>query len=194
MPNWKLTDKRIYQLLKHPVQVDKSMTAELDTAYDEFVVELFDYLNKESDKTKAIRNLNTTYVEFATLKALEMSSPTENDKLKLVFFDKTLTFVDREMNLVLRQMEFPKFFFSFDSGFESPFYLNQKVIKIIDVMEMITGIFYIKDGILRHDHKKVHLKDFTQLFGKMFNLEIKDIYGKETKYSIRMRSYWIIRI
>lgn len=179
MSSWKLTDKRIYQLLKHPPQVDKSMATELDVAYEEFVTELFNYLNKESDNKQAIRDLNTTYVEFATLKAMETISPTENNTMKLVFLDKLMTFVDREMNLVLHQMEFPKFFFSFDSGFESPFYLNPKEIQIIDLMEVAIGFFRIKNGIIRHDNKKVSLKDFLQLFGKMFNVDVKDIYGKE---------------
>lgn len=180
MPNWVLTEKSIYKLLKHPYQVDMSIATELDTAYEEFVVDLFSYLNKEDDNKEAIRKLNTTYVEFSTLKAMEKCSPTENDKLKLVFLDKLMTLVNREMDLVLHQMEFPKFFFSFDSGFESPFYLNQNVIKSIDIMEIIVGVFYIKDGIERHDHKPVSLKDFSRAFEKLFNIDIKDIYGKET--------------
>jgi len=179
MPNWELTDKRIYQLLKHPPQADKSTTGEFDSAYAEFVEDLFNYLNNENDYKQSIRKLNTTYVEFATLKAMETVSPTENNTLKLVYLDKIMIFLDREMNLVLHQIQFPKFFFSFDSDFESPFYLNPDVIQIIDIMEVAIGLFRIKDGIIRHDHKKVSLKDFLHIFGKMFNVEMKDIYGKE---------------
>ena len=179
MSNWELTDKRIYQLLKHPQQKDQSFADELHSAYNEFVEDLFDYLNKESDKKQTIRKLNTTYVEFATIKTMEGISPTDNSKLKIIFLEKIITFVDREMELVLHQMEYPKFFFSFDSAYESPFYLNPKVIKIVDIMEIIVGFFNIKDGIYRHDHQKVNLKDFVRAFEKMFNVEIKDIYGKE---------------
>jgi len=179
MPNWELTNKRIYQLLKYPQQENQSFADELHSAYDEFVEDLFNYLNKETDKKQAIRKLNTTYVEFATNKTLESTSPTDNSKIKLLFLTKIITLVDREMELILHQMEHPKFFFSFDSAYESPFYLNPQVIKIIDIMEIIVGFFNIKDGVYRHDHQKVNLKDFVRAFEKMLNVEIKDIYGKE---------------
>ena len=45
MPNWEVTDKRIYQLLKHPYQLDKSVVEDMTFAYLEFVEELFTYLN-----------------------------------------------------------------------------------------------------------------------------------------------------
>lgn len=47
MPNWKITDKRIYQLLKHPYQLDKSIVEEMTYAYLELLEELFIYLNEE---------------------------------------------------------------------------------------------------------------------------------------------------
>ena len=40
MPNWEVTDKRIYQLLKHPYQLDKSAIEDMTSAYLEFVGEL----------------------------------------------------------------------------------------------------------------------------------------------------------
>jgi len=46
MPNWELAEKRIYQLLKHPYQIDKSVVEEMASAYLEFVEELFSYINK----------------------------------------------------------------------------------------------------------------------------------------------------
>ncbi|MDR1624559.1 MAG: hypothetical protein LBS04_06270 [Tannerellaceae bacterium] len=49
MPNWELTDKRIYQLLKHPYQIDKSIVEDMTSAYLEFVEELFTYLNEGKD-------------------------------------------------------------------------------------------------------------------------------------------------
>ncbi|HBG41679.1 MAG TPA: hypothetical protein DDW85_09740 [Porphyromonadaceae bacterium] len=43
MSNWKVTDKRIYQLLKHPYQVDKSVVEEMTSAYLEFVRSHMDF-------------------------------------------------------------------------------------------------------------------------------------------------------
>ena len=91
---WELTEKRIYQLLKNPYQIDKTVVEEMASAYLEFVEELFNYLNKMTDNKELIRKLNTTYIDFATLKALEEASPTENSKLKLVFLDKLLSIIN----------------------------------------------------------------------------------------------------
>lgn len=92
MQNWELTDKRIYQLLKHPYQVDKSIVENMTSAYLEFVEELLTYLNKGKDNKKIIRKLNTTHIAFTTIKAFEESHPTDNNKLKVVFLDKLITY------------------------------------------------------------------------------------------------------
>lgn len=39
-PYWELTDKRIYQLMKHPHQIDKSVVEDMSSAYLEFVEDL----------------------------------------------------------------------------------------------------------------------------------------------------------
>ena len=179
MLSWELTEKRIYQLLKHPYQIDKSVVEDMASAYLEFVEELFDFLNKMKDNKELIRKLNTTYIDFATLKALEESSPTENNKLKLVFLDKLLSLINLEQELVYRQMEYPKFFINIESDWKSPICINPKEIKLIDIMELACGFFYLIDGIQRIDNKELHLIDVTRIFEKMFNVNLGDIYKKE---------------
>ena len=93
MQHWEITDKRIYQLLKHPYQVDKTIVEDMTSAYLEFVEELFEYLNDLKDNKILIRKLNTAYLEFATIKAFEESIPTENNKLKIVFLNKLITLI-----------------------------------------------------------------------------------------------------
>ena len=39
MSNWDLTEKRIYKLLRHPYQLDKSVVEDMASAYLEFVEE-----------------------------------------------------------------------------------------------------------------------------------------------------------
>lgn len=68
MPNWEVTEKRIYQLLKHPYQINKDVVENMTSAYLEFVEELFEYLNDVKDNKKLIRKLNTAYIEFDWLK------------------------------------------------------------------------------------------------------------------------------
>ena len=179
MPNWELTDKRIYQLLKHPYQIDKSIVEEMTTAYLEFVEELFAYLNDGEDNKMIIRKLNTSHIEFATIKAFEQSIPTENNKLKIVFLDKLITLIEKELELLYRQMEYPKFFINIESEWKSPICINPEVIKLIDIMEMACGFFYLRNGLQCIDNKELHLIDITRLFEKMFNVNLGDIYKKE---------------
>ena len=179
MPNWKLTNKRIYQLLKHPYQVDKSIIGDMTSAYLEFVEGLFVYLNDGADNKTIIRTLNTIQIEFATIKAFEESLPTENNKLKIVFLNKLITLIDKELELLYRQMEYPKFFINIESEWRSSISVNPEEIRLIDIMELACGFFYITDGIQRVDNKELHLIDVTRLFEKMFNVNLGDIYKKE---------------
>ena len=68
MPNWEVTDKRIYQLLKHPYQLDKSAIEDMTSAYLGFVGELLAYLNVGKDNKMIIRKLNASQIEFETIK------------------------------------------------------------------------------------------------------------------------------
>lgn len=75
MQHWKITNKRIYQLLKHPYQIDKSIVEEMSSAYIEFMEDLFNFLNKTNDNKELIRKLNATHIEFATIKHLRNLFP-----------------------------------------------------------------------------------------------------------------------
>lgn len=179
MQNWELTEKRIYQLLKHPYQIDKSIVENMTSAYLEFVEELFTYLNEGRDNKSIIRKLNTTHIEFATIKAFEQSHPTENNKLKVVFLDKLITLVEKELELLYRQMEYPKFFINIESEWKSPICVNSEEIKLIDIMELACGFFYLANGVIRIDNRELHLIDVTRLLEKIFNVNLGDIYKKE---------------
>jgi hypothetical protein len=112
---------------------------------------------------------------------LEESSPTKNSKLKTVFLDKIMSLIDMETNLVYRQMEYPKFFINVDTGWKSPLYLNHDIIKQIDIMEMICGLFYLDNGITTVDGKEVHFTELTSSFERLLNIKFSDIYKKEVE-------------
>ena len=160
MPDWEITEQHIYQLLKHPYQIDKSVVENMTSAYMEFVEELFAYIGNTKDNKEIIRKLNITYIEFATIKAFEES-------------------IEKEQDLLYRQMEYPKFFINIESEWKSPICVNADVIKLIDLMELACGFFYLMDGLLRIDNKELHLIDVTRIFEKMFNVNLGDIYKKE---------------
>lgn len=179
MPNWEVTDKRIYQLLKHPYQLDKSAIEDMTSAYLEFVGELLAYLNEGKDNKMIIRKLNASQIEFETIKALENKLPTEKNTLKLVFLDKLITLIAKELELLFRQMEYPKFFINIESEWKSPFYLNNEIVNSTDVMEVVSGFFNIKNAVQRIDHKEVFFSDFVYTFAKFLNVDFGDIYKKE---------------
>ena len=92
--------------------------------------------------------------------------------MKLVFLDKLLSLINMEQGLIYRQMEYPKFFINIESEWKSPFYLNNEIIKLVDLMELVCGIFYISDGIIRIDHKEIFLSDVARIFEKMFDINL----------------------
>ena len=69
-------------------------------------------------------------------------------------------------------MEYPKFFINIESEWKSPFYLNNEIIKLVDLMELVCGIFYISDVIIRIDHKEIFLSDVARIFEKMFDINL----------------------
>lgn len=165
--------------MKHPYQIDKSVVEDMTSAYLEFVEELFVYLNEGMDNKTIIRKLNTTHIEFATIKAFEESIPTENNKLKIVFLDKLITLVEKELELLYRQMEYPKFFINIESEWKSPICVNSEEIKLIDIMEVANAFFYLINGVIRIDNRELHLIDVTRIFERIFNANLGDIYKKE---------------
>lgn len=76
-------------------------------------------------------------------------------------------------------MEYPRFFINIESEWNSPIGVNPEEIKLIDIMELACGFFYIISGLQRIDNKELYLADVTRLFEKMFNVNLGDIYKKE---------------
>lgn len=175
---WGILNTELYKILSDSSN-KHCADAELKKAYKEFVEALIIYLDMESDNIKRIRMLNTIQVEFATLKAMELSSPTKNETLKIVFMDKLMSLINMELELLYRQMEYPKFFINIDTGWKSPLYLNHDVIKQVDIMEFICGLFYLKGGITSVDGKEIHFTHLTSAFERLFNIKFSDIYKKE---------------
>ncbi|MGL5684001.1 MAG: hypothetical protein ACRDDZ_13275 [Marinifilaceae bacterium] len=76
-------------------------------------------------------------------------------------------------------MEYPKFFINIESEWKSPICINPDEVKLIDIMELACGFFYIASALHRTDKKELYLTDVTRLFEKMFNVNLGDIYKKE---------------
>ncbi|WP_294543113.1 RteC domain-containing protein [uncultured Bacteroides sp.] len=179
MPKWNLSDQYIYNLLKSTNNVTDFDEDQLLMAYREFVESTITFLDNESDYKTLIRELNLIYIEFEALKNKLEAEQYPCNKIKSITCNKILSFINKELDLLHHQMEFPKFFINIETDWNSILHLNNEVIKLVDIMELVCGIFYIADGIVRVDHKEIFLSDVARIFEKVFNVNLGDIYKKE---------------
>lgn len=175
---WNILNTKLYVILSDPLYKSDS-DVELKKSYKEFVEKLIMYLDTENDNIKRIRTLNTTQVEFEMIRSLELSYGAKKDILKIVYSEKVLLFTSKELELTYRQMQYPKYFINIESEWKSPLHINHDEIKLIDIMELACGLFYIIGGIFRYDRKELFLTDVARIFEKMFNISFGDIHKKE---------------
>lgn len=178
MPKWSLSDQNIYSLLNSSCTEENFDEAQLLMAYREFVESVITFLNDESDYKTLIRELNLTYIEFEALKnSLEIRRDFYYEA-KSITCNKILSFINKELDLLHHQMEFPKFFINIEAGWKSTLHLNKDIAKYIDIMEIVCGLYYLK-CITTVDGKEIHFSDLANAFEKLFNIKFSDIYKKE---------------
>lgn len=175
---WRILDTELYKMLSDSSN-EYSTDTDLRKTYREFVETLVIYLDTESDNIKRIRMLSTIQVEFETIKSLQLSYGAKKDILKIVYSEKVLSLTNKELELIYRQMQYPKYFIRIDTVWKSPLYLNQDKIKLVDIMELVCGLFYILGGIFHSDRKELFLTDVARMFEKAFNISFGDIHKKE---------------
>ena len=108
---WDILDTKLYAILSNPLYKSSSDSeGELKDVYKEFMETLILYLDTENDNRKRIRTLNITQVEFEMIKSLELSYGNKGDILKIVYSDKVLLLINKELELIYRQMQYPKYF------------------------------------------------------------------------------------
>lgn len=98
---------------------------------------------------------------------------------------KALALVNAELELLDRQMMYPKFFIAENNTSISDLHLDTNVISYVDMMEVITGLFYLA-GIKTYDGKAVSLKRLTNRFEHFLNFRISDVYKKEEEVLQRL--------
>lgn len=174
---WDILDTGLYTILSDPLYKSDS-DLELKEAYKESVERLIMYLDTESDNIKRIRLLNTTQVEFETIKSLKLSYGAKKDILKIVYSDKVLLLISKELELIYREMQFPKYFIRIETGWKSPLFLNPDVINYTDIMENICGVYYLHcvNGI---NGRNVPFSLLVNGFEHLFNFKFADQYKKQ---------------
>ena len=98
--------------------------------------------------------------------------------LKFSYLQKTITIINLELELLDKQMMYPKFFTQKSNGTTSDLYLDTNEISYVDIMEIIIGFFYLS-GIKTSDGKAVSLGRLTNRFERFLNFRISDTYKKE---------------
>jgi len=95
-----------------------------------------------------------------------------------MYIQKGIAFVNSELVLLDKQMMYPKFFGAKNNTLTSDLYLDTDIISYVDIMEVITGFFYLA-GIKTSDGKTVSLSRLTNRFERFLNFQISDTYKKE---------------
>ncbi|WP_462431691.1 RteC domain-containing protein [Bacteroides nordii] len=98
---------------------------------------------------------------------------------------KALALVNVELELLDKQMMYPKFFITENNTSISDLHLDTNVISYVDIMEVIAGLFYLA-GIKTSDGKTVSLNRLTNRFEHFLNFRISDIYKKEEEVLQRL--------
>lgn len=102
-----------------------------------------------------------------------------------MYFQKSLSFIKSELELLEKQMMYPKLFIQKDDGFTSDLYLDTNEVSYVDIMEIIVGFFYLA-GIKTSDGKAVSLSRLTNRFEHFLNFQISNAYKKEEEVLQRL--------
>lgn len=103
---WDILETRLFKFLStSDTEID--FEPQIKEAYREFVERLIFYLDSETDNMKRIRTLNLIHIEIETVKSLEVSYGAKKDVLKIVYSDKVLSFLQKELELYIKELEFP---------------------------------------------------------------------------------------
>ncbi|NDV82253.1 hypothetical protein [Bacteroides sp. 51] len=102
-----------------------------------------------------------------------------------MYIQKGITFANSELALLEKQMMYPKFFNTKSNSSTSDLYLDTDIISYVDIMEVITGLFYLA-GIKTSDGKSVSLSRLTNRFERFLNFQISDTYKKEEEVLQRL--------
>lgn len=173
---WRNTQTSLFKILSDRTSVDY-INSYLDLAYEEFIERLILYLNTESDNAIRIRTLNLISVDFDMIRATLISHQEKQNFIKLLYSDKVISFLNKELDLIYCQIKFPKSFIKVGSTWKSPLVLNPNKITHIDMMESICGYYYT-EGISAINGASVSFKQLASSFEFLFNFKFADIYKK----------------
>ena len=172
---WDILETKLFRLLSE-TNSETNIESQLKDAYREFVERLIFYLDSEMDNMKRIRTLNLIHIEIETVKSLEVSYGAKKDVLKIVYSDKVLSFVQKELELIHKQMEFPKYFIKIETSWQSPLYLTDNT-NLVEIMEMVSGIFLSK-RVVTHNGAESPLTEIGRAFEYLFNIKLGDVHKK----------------
>ena len=166
-----LKSMRLFVLLNEPSQ--EISVNEMENAYLDFV-EQIKLINASKDYSYAFRTLNFVRIELQ-----------ERIWAEQMYFQKSLSFIKSELELLEKQMMYPKLFIQKDDGFTSDLYLDTNEVSYVDIMEIIVGFFYLA-GIKTSDGKAVSLSRLTNRFEHFLNFQISNAYKKEEEVLQRL--------
>lgn len=174
-----LLNTRFFGLLTEASQ--ETTNEEMQNAYGNFMEHLKE-VSDSYDNATALRTLNITRIELATLETFHQYEQGKN-ALKLMYLHKTLSFVDSELSLIHLRIEHPEQFQQSEHPtFESDLYIlpKSKDLGIVALAEIIVALFLSKK-VFQRNEKNAHLNQIADAFQKMFNCNFGSIYDQQEK-------------
>ena len=165
MPVKRFLETKLFKLLTYSISDRKINSSELSVAYDDFVRQLFLFCQNEQDIILLYFTINYTIAEIKELNVrLEFEYDNSLFDIRLLL-SKLSSILDSTFKIVQFRLENPNIFMqNEENSFVSDVYLANDV-DMIDIMELICGLFY------SHSVR-------NRVFEKGMNFKFADIYKK----------------
>lgn len=144
---------------------------EMKNAYQDFV-EQIKLINNSNDYMYIFRTLNLVRIDF-------LETNRKKNVLQQMYFQKSLSFIDSELELLHLKIQHPEQFELNEDTFKSNLYIipKSKGLGIIGFVELIVALFLLGE-IYTKGGKLASLSDIARVFEQMFNLNLGCIFKK----------------
>ena len=170
-------ETKLFDLLSYLESGKEIDRGELSGAYDDFVRQLLLFCEEEQNIILLCFAINYTIAE---VKELNMRLEVENDNSFLeirLLLGKVLSILDSTFRVVQFRLDYPDAFqINTEDSFEPDVYLA-KDVDIIDIMELICGLFYTH-AVRNKIGNPVNFSELARIFEKGMNFKFADIYKK----------------
>lgn len=153
---------------------------EMKNAYQDFV-EQIKLINNSNDYMYIFRTLTLVRIDF-------LETNRKKNVLQQIYFQKSLSFIDSELELLHLKIQHPEQFELNEDTFKSNLYIipKSKGLGIIGFVELIVALFLLGE-IYTKGGKLASLSDIARVFEQMFNLNLGCIFKKRIALNLLIK-------